>query len=162
VDTKQLETLTTALTSIGLLTRDADGRLSNPPTVEAFLSGSNPAWDFGDYLRFQVPSGLRTVYVYVCVCVCGAYVWQMCVHVILGLANFQNDLGSISAIAPQKRAASPPSTVRSSRVCALPLTCAIVKACMPVHRMCWNRDDKLTGKIDAWCCCRSTSRCTLS
>lgn len=56
VDEKQLETLTTALTSIGLLERDADGRLSNPPTVEAFLSGSNPAWDFGDYLRFQVNS----------------------------------------------------------------------------------------------------------
>eukprot|EP00911_Craspedida_sp_UC1_P001180 UC1_evm1s889 len=54
VDARQLETLTTALTSIGLLERDASGRLSNPPTVESFLAGSNPAWDFGDYLRLQI------------------------------------------------------------------------------------------------------------
>lgn len=54
VDPNQLETLTTTLCSIGLLSRDAAGGLSNPPAVEAFLSKRKPGWDFGDYLRLQI------------------------------------------------------------------------------------------------------------
>lgn len=54
VEPLQLETLTTTLCSIGLLVRDESGALSNPPAVEAFLSKRKPAWDFGDYLRYQI------------------------------------------------------------------------------------------------------------
>eukprot|EP00035_Acanthoeca_spectabilis_P022189 m.442469 g.442469 ORF g.442469 m.442469 type:complete len:395 (-) comp18810_c0_seq1:2272-3456(-) len=54
VEPRKLETLLTALCSIGLVQRSASGLYSNPPAVEAFLSKRKPAYDFGDYLRFQI------------------------------------------------------------------------------------------------------------
>eukprot|EP00039_Didymoeca_costata_P019834 m.339109 g.339109 ORF g.339109 m.339109 type:complete len:396 (-) comp18672_c0_seq1:84-1271(-) len=54
VKLEKLETLCTSLCSVGLLTRDAEGKLSNPPAVESFLAKTKPSHDFGDYLRFQI------------------------------------------------------------------------------------------------------------
>jgi ubiquinone/menaquinone biosynthesis C-methylase UbiE len=45
--------LTTALVSIGLLSRTDDGRLENSPAAQNFLS-SKSKYDFGDYLRYQI------------------------------------------------------------------------------------------------------------
>jgi len=54
VQPRKLETLLTALCSIGLVERSSSGLYSNPQAVEAFLSKRKPAYDFGDYLRFQI------------------------------------------------------------------------------------------------------------
>lgn len=45
--------LTTALASVGLLTHEADGRISNSPAAQSFLS-KRSKYDFGDYLRYQI------------------------------------------------------------------------------------------------------------
>ncbi|MBV1869174.1 MAG: methyltransferase domain-containing protein [Marinosulfonomonas sp.] len=45
--------LTTALTSIGLLTIDDDKNIQNSPAAQSFLSKQSK-YDFGDYLRYQI------------------------------------------------------------------------------------------------------------
>ncbi|CUH75018.1 methyltransferase [Tropicibacter naphthalenivorans] len=50
---ERCRTLMSALTSLGLTTRDAAGRFANSPAAEAFLV-KGAKYDFGDYLRLQV------------------------------------------------------------------------------------------------------------
>ena len=45
--------LTTALASIGILTRVDDGKIHNSPAAQNFLSKQSK-YDFGDYLRYQI------------------------------------------------------------------------------------------------------------
>lgn len=45
--------LTTALTSVGLLTIDDDKKIQNSPAAQSFLSKQSK-YDFGDYLRYQI------------------------------------------------------------------------------------------------------------
>ena len=52
VPENRVTTLLTALTSIGLLSRDGDG-YANSPGAAAFLS-REAKYDFGDYLRYQI------------------------------------------------------------------------------------------------------------
>jgi len=53
VPVNRVQMLTTALTSIGLLTRAEGGRLANSPAADNFLSRKSK-YDFGDYLRYQI------------------------------------------------------------------------------------------------------------
>jgi len=51
----QLQTLLTALTSLGLLARDDDaGTYTNSPGADLFLAKTNLKYDYGDYLRYQI------------------------------------------------------------------------------------------------------------
>ena len=52
VPARRVETLVTALISVGLLVRDGD-RIANAPASENYLVRDNPNY-FGDYLRFQI------------------------------------------------------------------------------------------------------------
>ncbi len=52
VPVRRMETLVTALISVGLLTRDG-ARIANAPASETYLVRDNPNY-FGDYLRFQI------------------------------------------------------------------------------------------------------------
>ncbi|GGB34934.1 O-methyltransferase [Roseibium aquae] len=52
LDVDRATTLLTALTALGLLTRDGSG-FSNSPAAESFLV-KGKKYDFGDYLRFQI------------------------------------------------------------------------------------------------------------
>lgn len=52
VPVRRVETLVTALTSVGLLVRAGD-RIANAPASEMYLVRDNPNY-FGDYLRFQI------------------------------------------------------------------------------------------------------------
>ena len=53
VPVNRVQMLTTALVSIGILGRNADGALINSPSAENFLSKQSK-YDFGDYLRYQI------------------------------------------------------------------------------------------------------------
>lgn len=53
VPTNRVNTLMTALTSVGLVERQADNSYTNSPGAEAFLSRGSK-YDFGDYLRYQI------------------------------------------------------------------------------------------------------------
>lgn len=48
----RMETLTTALVAVGLLTRDGE-KLANGPAAETYMVRDSPSY-FGDYLRFQI------------------------------------------------------------------------------------------------------------
>ena len=55
VTAMQLQTLLTALTSLGLLARDDDaGTYTNSPGADLFLAKTNLKYDYGDYLRYQI------------------------------------------------------------------------------------------------------------
>ena len=55
VPAMQLQTLLTALTSLGLLARDDDaGTYTNSPGADLFLAKTNLKYDYGDYLRYQI------------------------------------------------------------------------------------------------------------
>jgi hypothetical protein len=53
VPINRIEVLTTALVSVGLLSRADDGRIRNSPAAQTFLSRQSK-YDFGDYLRYQI------------------------------------------------------------------------------------------------------------
>ena len=54
VTAMQLQTLLTALTSLGLLARDDAGTYTNSPGSDLFLAKTNLKYDYGDYLRYQI------------------------------------------------------------------------------------------------------------
>eukprot|EP01045_Picozoa_sp_COSAG04_P031294 COSAG04_NODE_5742_length_1505_cov_2.074680_2_plen_234_part_01 len=56
VPAMQLQTLLTALTSLGLLARDdaGPGLYTNSPGADLFLAKTNLKYDYGDYLRYQI------------------------------------------------------------------------------------------------------------
>jgi len=49
----RIDTLTTALTSVGLLSIGDDKKIQNSPAAQSFLSKKSK-YDFGDYLRYQI------------------------------------------------------------------------------------------------------------
>ena len=58
VPAMQLQTLLTALTSLGLLSRDGTGLYTNSPGADLFLAKTNLKYDYGDYLRYQIDLSL--------------------------------------------------------------------------------------------------------
>lgn len=55
VELDQLQTLLTSLASLGLLARNgADGVYTNSKGADLFLAKTNMAYDYGDYLRYQI------------------------------------------------------------------------------------------------------------
>ena len=54
VEVDQLQTLLTSLGALGLLARSFDGVYTNSKGADLFLAKTNMAYDYGDYLRYQI------------------------------------------------------------------------------------------------------------